>query len=97
MHATPAAPAPATKKTSKDEVNRALKEAAGSTLKGVLAFEERPLVSSDFIGNPYSSIVDAAQTQVIGDDLVEVQSWYDNEWGFSSRMVDLVRFIAGRA
>jgi glyceraldehyde 3-phosphate dehydrogenase len=51
-------------------------------------------VSIDFTGNPLSSIVDAAQTQVMGDDLVEVQSWYDNEWGFSNRMVDLVRHIA---
>ncbi len=80
------------KKTSRDEVNQALKDAAATTLKGVLAFEERPLVSTDFIGNPYSSIVDAAQTQVVGDDLVEVQAWYDNEWGFSNRMVDLIRY-----
>lgn len=85
------------KKTSKDEVNKALKDAATGALKGVLAYEERPLVSSDFIGDPHSSIVDAAQTQVIGDDLVEVQSWYDNEWGFSSRMIDLVRVMAARS
>jgi glyceraldehyde 3-phosphate dehydrogenase len=82
------------KKTTRDEVNAALKAAAGSSLKGVLQYEERPLVSSDFIGNPFSSIVDAAQTQVIGDDLVEVQAWYDNEWGFSNRMLDLVRFMS---
>jgi glyceraldehyde 3-phosphate dehydrogenase len=85
------------KKTTRDEVNKALKDAAAGSLKGVLAFEERPLVSSDFIGDPHSSIIDAAQTQVVGDDLVEVQSWYDNEWGFSSRMVDLVRFMASRS
>ena len=84
------------KKTSKEEVNAALKEAANGALKGVLAFEERALVSTDFIGDPHSSIVDAAQTQVIGDDLVEVQSWYDNEWGFSNRMVDLARLIASK-
>jgi glyceraldehyde 3-phosphate dehydrogenase len=82
------------RKTTREEINAALKEAAAGPLKGVLAFEERPLVSTDFIGNPHSSIVDAAQTQVVGDDLVEVQAWYDNEWGFSSRMVDFVRFIA---
>ena len=62
----------------------------------MLGYETRPLVSTDFIGNPLSSIVDAAQTQVVGDDLVEVQSWYDNEWGFSNRMVDLGRFLAER-
>jgi len=85
------------KKTTKDEVNKALKDAAAGSLKGVLAFEERPLVSSDFIGDPHSSIIDAAQTQVVGDDLVEVQSWYDNEWGFSNRMLDLVRVMAARS
>ncbi len=82
------------KGTSRDEVNKALKQAAEGPLKGILQFEERPLVSTDFMGNPHSSILDAAQTQVVGDDLVEVQSWYDNEWGFSNRMVDLVRLAA---
>jgi glyceraldehyde 3-phosphate dehydrogenase len=85
------------KKTTRDEVNAALREAAAGPLKGVLYFEERPLVSNDFIGDPHSSIVDAAQTQVIGDDLVEVQSWYDNEWGFSNRMVDLARLMGSNA
>jgi glyceraldehyde-3-phosphate dehydrogenase/erythrose-4-phosphate dehydrogenase len=85
------------KKTSRDEVNKALKQASTGSLKGVLAYEERPLVSSDFIGDTHSSIVDAAQTQVMGDDLVEVQAWYDNEWGFSSRMLDLVRVMAARS
>jgi glyceraldehyde 3-phosphate dehydrogenase len=84
------------KKTTRDEVNQALRTAAEGPLKGILAFEERPLVSSDFIGDPHSSIVDAAQTQVVGEDLVEVQAWYDNEWGFSSRMVDLARLMASR-
>jgi glyceraldehyde 3-phosphate dehydrogenase len=85
------------KKTTRDEVNKAFKDAAEGALKGVLAYEERPLVSSDFIGDTHSSVVDAAQTQVVGDDLVEVQSWYDNEWGFSSRMLDLVRVMAARS
>jgi glyceraldehyde 3-phosphate dehydrogenase len=85
------------KKTTRDEVNKALKDASTGALKGVLAYEERPLVSSDFIGDPHSSIIDSAQTQVVGDDLVEVQSWYDNEWGFSSRMLDLVRVMAARS
>lgn len=82
------------RKTDRDEVNRALKEAAEGKLRGILAFEERPLVSVDFMGNAHSSICDAAQTQVVGGDLVEVQGWYDNEWGFSNRMVDLVRIVA---
>jgi len=83
--------------TTREAVNAALKEAANGPLKGVLEFEERPLVSSDFIGNSHSSIVDAAQTQVVGGDLVEVQSWYDNEWGFSNRMLDLAHFMAKKA
>jgi glyceraldehyde 3-phosphate dehydrogenase len=82
------------KSTSRDEVNAALKAAADGPLKGILGFETRALVSSDFIGDSRSSIVDAAQTQVVGGDLVEVQAWYDNEWGFSSRMVDITRLAA---
>ena len=82
------------KSTTRDEVNAALKAASEGPLKGILGFEERELVSSDFIGDSRSSIVDAAQTAVIGGDLVEVQAWYDNEWGFSSRMVDITRLAA---
>ena len=84
------------KKVTRDEVNQALKSASETSLKGILGYETRPLVSSDFIGDTRSSIVDVAQTQVVGDDLVEVQSWYDNEWGFSARMVDLTRHIAAQ-
>ena len=82
------------KSTDRDSVNAALKAAAEGPLKGILYLEERPLVSTDFMGNPHSSIVDAAQTQVVGGDLIEVQSWYDNEWGFSHRMLDLVRIVS---
>ncbi len=82
------------KQTTRDEVNAALKEYAAGELAGILGFEERELVSSDFIGDERSSIVDAAQTSVVGGDLVEVQSWYDNEWGFSRRMVDLSAILA---
>ncbi|MDQ3031438.1 MAG: type I glyceraldehyde-3-phosphate dehydrogenase [Myxococcota bacterium] len=82
------------KQTTREEVNAALEAAANGPLKGILGFETRPLVSSDFIGDPRSSIVDAAQTAVIGGDLVEVQSWYDNEWGFSERMIDLASLMA---
>ena len=82
------------KATDRDAVNAALKAAAEGPLKGVLGYEPKPLVSSDFIGNPHSSIIDADQTQVVEGDLVEVQSWYDNEWGFSNRMIDLARFMS---
>jgi glyceraldehyde 3-phosphate dehydrogenase len=82
------------KSTTRDEVNAALKAAADGPLKGILGYEPRQLVSSDFIGDSRSSIVDADQTQVVGGDLVEVQAWYDNEWGFSARMVDLTRLVA---
>jgi glyceraldehyde 3-phosphate dehydrogenase len=85
------------KKTTKDAVNSALREAANGALKGILAVEDRPLVSHDFFGDPHSSIVDSAQTQVVGDDLVEVQSWYDNEWGFSKRVIDLIRLFAAKS
>ena len=82
------------KNTDRDAVNAALKAAAEGPLKGIFQFEETPLVSMDVLGNPHSSICDAAQTQVVGGDLVEVQSWYDNEWGFSNRMLDLVRIVS---
>jgi glyceraldehyde 3-phosphate dehydrogenase len=78
------------------EVNAALSAAATSgPLAGVLAFETNELVSSDFIGSHFSSIVDAANTKVIGERMVKVLSWYDNEWGFSCRMVDLSRLFLG--
>ena len=82
------------KKTSRDEVNGALREAACGRLKGILAVSDEPLVSIDFRRNPNSSIVDSAYTSVMDGDFVKVLSWYDNEWGYSSRCVDLVRMIA---
>ncbi|MEZ4337770.1 MAG: type I glyceraldehyde-3-phosphate dehydrogenase [Sandaracinaceae bacterium] len=84
------------KKATAEEVNAALKAAAEGPLKGILGFEERPLVSTDFIGSEVSSVVDAALTAVMGDDLLQVQSWYDNEWGFSARMLDLTRLVASK-
>ena len=76
-----------------EKVNAALKDAANGALKGILAFEEQPLVSIDFNGNPHSSIVDAACTKVIGGSMVKVISWYDNETGFSYRVLDLIKMI----
>lgn len=78
----------ASRNTSVEEVNRALKDAAEGPLRGVLAYSEAPLVSIDFNHDPHSSIFDATLTKVAGDRLVKVCSWYDNEWGFSNRMLD---------
>jgi len=72
----------------------ALKEAANGKLKGILQFEEAPLVSIDFKGNPHSSIVDAALTSVMEGTMVKVISWYDNEWGYSNRLRDLAIMVA---
>lgn len=77
-----------------DEVNEALKKAADGPLKGILAYNELPLVSSDYNGDPASSTIDALSTMVVGDNLVKVVSWYDNEWGYSNRVVDLCQYIA---
>jgi glyceraldehyde 3-phosphate dehydrogenase len=79
----------AKKATSAEEVNQALKSAAESDLKGILEYTTEPLVSSDFNHNPASSIVDSLLTKVSGGTLVKVASWYDNEWGFSNRMLDV--------
>jgi glyceraldehyde 3-phosphate dehydrogenase len=81
------------KKTTAQEVNAALKEASTGAMKGLLQFSEEELVSIDFKGNPHSSIVDAAYTKVMDGDFVKVLSWYDNEWGYSSRCVDLLRLL----
>jgi glyceraldehyde 3-phosphate dehydrogenase len=81
------------KKTSREEVNAAFKAAADGPLKGLLQYVEEPLVSIDFRGNAHSSIVDAPYTSVMDGDFVKVLAWYDNEWGYSSRCVDLLRFL----
>lgn len=82
------------KKVSVEKVNNALKSAADGELKGILACIDEPLVSIDFNGNPNSSIVDLASTNVIGDNMVKILSWYDNEMGYSNRIVDLVLYIS---
>ena len=76
-----------------EEVNTALREAAEGPLKGILEYTEEPLVSVDFLGTPASSTVDALSTKVIGTKMVKVLSWYDNEWGFSCRMVDMIKKV----
>jgi glyceraldehyde 3-phosphate dehydrogenase len=82
------------KSVTAEEVNKALKEAAAGALKGILAYTEDPVVSSDMLHNPNSSIVDGEMTKVIEGNLVHVLSWYDNEWGYSCRVVDLAEFLA---
>ncbi|MFN0085311.1 MAG: type I glyceraldehyde-3-phosphate dehydrogenase [Blastocatellia bacterium] len=84
------------KETTAAEVNAVLKAAANGGLKGILQFEEAPLVSSDFKRNSNSSIVDAENTKVIGGNMVKILSWYDNEWGYSCRVRDLIKFIASK-
>jgi glyceraldehyde 3-phosphate dehydrogenase len=82
------------RKTSAEEVNAAFKAAADGALKGILEYVTSPLVSIDFRGNPHSSSLDAQYTSVMDGDFVKVLSWYDNEWGYSSRCVDLLRFLS---
>ena len=84
------------KETTAEEVNRAFKDAANEELHGILQFCEEPLVSVDFRKNPNSSIVDAEYTKVIGGRMLKVLSWYDNEWGYSCRVRDLIKYIAGK-
>ena len=82
------------KSTTTEAVNAALKAAADGPMKGILAYTTDPVVSTDMLHNPNSSIVDAQLTKVIDGNLVKVVAWYDNEWGYSSRVVDLVQFLA---
>jgi len=81
------------KNTTTEEVNKALKAAAEGPMKGILAYTEDEVVSTDMQGNPNSSIIDAGMTKVLDGNLVKVVSWYDNEWGYSNRVVDLIPFL----
>jgi len=84
------------KQVTAEAVNQALKNAASGSYKGYLAVTDEPLVSSDFIGNPASAIVDLPLTKVIGGDLLKIISWYDNEWGYSCRLADLFEYIRNK-
>jgi glyceraldehyde 3-phosphate dehydrogenase len=83
------------KKAKAEEVNAALKSASEGSLKDILGYTEDPVVSVDFCGDPRSSIVDASQTSIMQDNMLKVLSWYDNEWGFSNRMLDMISYTAG--
>jgi glyceraldehyde 3-phosphate dehydrogenase len=82
--------------TSVDELNAAFRQAAEGPLEGILGVSDEPLVSSDFRGDSRSSIIDAESTMVLGGDMVKVIAWYDNEWGYSCRVADLIAFVAAR-
>ncbi|NEP29429.1 MAG: type I glyceraldehyde-3-phosphate dehydrogenase, partial [Moorea sp. SIO3I6] len=82
------------KSTIAEQVNQVLKEAAEGPLKGILAYGDEPLVSCDYRGHDASSIVDSSLTMVMGGDMVKVVAWYDNEWGYSQRVVDLAELVA---
>jgi glyceraldehyde-3-phosphate dehydrogenase (NAD(P)) len=82
------------RETSKEEVNAALKAASEGAMKGIIKYSDLPLVSSDFAGTDESTIVDSALTIVMGGNMVKVISWYDNEWGYSQRVVDLAEVVA---
>ena len=79
--------------TTEEDVNSAFRSAAAGELQGILGVSEEPLVSIDYTGDPHSSIIDAVSTSVMDGRMVKVLSWYDNEWGYSSRVVDLVNFV----
>jgi len=82
------------KSATAEEVNAALKAAAEGPMKGILAYTEDPVVSTDLLHNPNSSIVDGQLTKIVGGNLLKVVSWYDNEWGYSMRIIDLLEFVA---
>jgi len=84
------------KEVTVQQVNNAFKTAAAGKLKGILQYCEEPLVSSDFRGNSYSSIFDAESTMVLGGNMVKVFAWYDNEWGYACRLIDLVNLVASK-
>jgi glyceraldehyde 3-phosphate dehydrogenase len=84
------------KPVTAEAINDAMKVAAGGELKGILEFCDTPLVSSDFIGNPHSSIFDPALTRVSGEKLVKIVSWYDNEWGYSNRLAEVAEMVANK-
>ncbi len=84
------------KPVTREAINAAMQKAAAGPLKGILAYSDEELVSSDYIGDPHSSIFDATMTQVMGDRMAKVFSWYDNEWGFSNRMIELTQLVASK-
>jgi glyceraldehyde 3-phosphate dehydrogenase len=81
---------------SADEINAAMREAAGGRMRGILAVSDEPLVSTDFIADSHSAILDAALTMRMGERMAKVVGWYDNEWGYSCRIADLIKLMKDR-
>jgi glyceraldehyde 3-phosphate dehydrogenase len=84
------------KPVTKDAIHAAMKAASEGPMAGILGYTDEPLVSSDYIGDPRSSIFDSTMTQVMGDKFIKVFSWYDNEWGFSNRMIDFAQLVVAK-
>ena len=84
------------KPTTVDEVHKAMKTAADGPMKGVLMYDTEPTVSVDYNDNPHSSIFDSTQTQLLDGNFLKIFAWYDNEWGYSQRMVDVARFLVSK-
>jgi len=84
------------RETTSDEVNALLQAAAEGPLAGILGYETRPLVSTDYVNDPRSGIVDAGSTMVVNGTQVKIYAWYDNEWGYACRLVDIARMVAER-
>ena len=84
------------KSATKDEINDAYKEASKNGMNGILEYTDEPLVSSDFIKNPHSCIIDGLSTMTLGDKMVKVVGWYDNEWGYSCRTADMAAFLVDK-
>jgi glyceraldehyde 3-phosphate dehydrogenase len=81
------------KKTNVEQVNRVIKQASRGALKGIIEYSDQPLVSSDIIGNPHSAIIDGLSTKVVDGDFIKILAWYDNEWGYSNRLVEMAEKI----
>jgi glyceraldehyde 3-phosphate dehydrogenase len=85
-----------TRPLAKDAIHAAMKEASEGAMRDILGYTDEPLVSSDYLGDPRSSIFDATLTQVMGERFAKVFAWYDNEWGFSNRMIELAQLVASK-
>ena len=85
------------RKTDRDEVNTVVRDSANTRLAGIVQYETSPIVSSDVTGNPHSAVYDSMATQVLGDDMVKILAWFDNSWGYSNRVLDVVKKLAAQA
>jgi len=82
------------KKTTQEKINQILKQAAEGEMRKILSYSEKPLVSTDVLGTTYSAIIDAKMTKVVSDDLIQIAAWYDNEWAYCCRLIEMAQLIA---